>query len=284
MGILGDSNTGKTFAWAYYKRPDEVFSISPTNKVEQLGRIAVPGFKPQEMVISYDGKSELETIQFINPAKLDPRRPAPNKADLIYHLLYTKRMEDPKLKVTGHNIMASKLTSVVMIKNFVAAYMPEKRIILTHDFSHYLNFIIAGDEFRSRKNGGDAFSRFWDLAADSLDNIFIAANNLPKHVVDVTEFHIQLDPEMEKYDIFTTAGKMLQEKFKGKSYLDISLFSTVTPFEQQSNQKERFKFVSIQKDYFDGRDMGLFHDLVDQKGEIHNYMITEIMDRIFAYL
>lgn len=288
MAILGDSNTGKTYSWSFYERPDEVFSISPTAKVEQLGRMAVKGFKPQELNISLRGMSMSETAKtLISGLKDSTGKPRdPSFADLIYHLLYTDKslVGSSDLVVTGHNRMASRLQSVAMLKQFVSLYMPEKKIILTHDFSHYINYIVASNEFRAQKSGDQAFARFWTLAADALGNVFQAADTMPAHMVDVTEFHIQLDPEMNKYDIFTTAGKMLQEKFKGKSYFDVALFASVVPFEDEPRQSERFKFVAIQKDYYDGRDMGLFSDLMDRKGEIPNYKITEIMDRVLSYI
>lgn len=281
VGILGDSNTGKSFSWAFYDRPDEVFSICPTTKIETLGAISHPDFNIQDLNISYDGKDMGNTILHFQKEY----NGAPGLVKLINHMVNTPSLaSDPKMKVTGHVQMVSNINSVSMMKRLVSMYMPEKRIILTHDFGHYLNYIMQSSEFRARKAGDQAYARFWDMASDALEQIFFSPNSLRYGMIDVTEFHVQLDADMGKYDIFAPGGKMLQDKFKGKSYFDIALFSRVIPFEEQAVQKERYKFVAVQKDYFDGRDLNLLHDLIDHKGEISNYMITQIMDRILVYI
>lgn len=293
IGILGDSNTGKSFMWAYYRRPEEVFSISPTNKVEMLGHIGNPKFKISELNISFKGKSQDETIEHFAPfIKQQMNTTVVGLPHLISFLTipsvskhYVPGGEkSEEISVTGDWQMVQVLANVEPMKKFVSLYMPKKRIILTHDFGHYINYYMQDPEFRNRRSGNQAFERFWDLAADSVKHVFFSPNIMRSDMIDIAEFHIQIDSEMEKYDIFTPGGKMLQEKFKGKSYFDIALFTRVLPWEEMKDPKKRYKLVAVQKEYFDGRDLGLLYDLMDANGEITNTMITEIMDRVIAYV
>jgi hypothetical protein len=270
MGLLGGPNTGKTFSQAFLTRPEEVFVLSPTDKVKHLG--AKGDYKIKFFNVSYDGKSFDDTAKHYGLA---------NDLALIRKMMM-EDMRDDKLAVTGDYFMVSKIKSLAAWKTFIPKYMPQKRIIWTNDFSHYISGIAASDEFRARTSKDQAFARFWDLAADALNNVFTAP--MPSNMIDLTEFHIDYSEVEQKYIIFVPMGKMLTEKFKPESYFDVALFSRVVPWEDQRDQMERYKFVVIPKGWYDGRNMGLLDDIADSEGEINNYRLQEVLDKVLAYL
>ena len=92
----------------------------------------------------------------------------------------------------------------------------------------------------------------------------------------VSEFHIQIPPDADAegelfYEVFVPAGKMLNNAFKPKSYFDIMLCTHVLPYDDELEDKDRFKFVVTRKAPFDGRAMGMFSDIA-VKGMIPNDM------------
>lgn len=281
MGITGGPNTGKTFSWRDYPKGDTVFAFCPSNKMIHLTD-GQGNAVEKEIEILYRGdkyphtSTTEETLEMLKcktrlqlMAKVGPK------------MLETGEV---KFEASGNYVYASQMEYVAGAKKFVAAVMPQYDKFLTTDFTHYISRILSTDLFRSRKKGGEAFERFWDLAADALVNILLVADELPAHIIDVTEFHSgDYEEETGKLNVYVPAGNMLKEKFKPKSYFDLMLYTAVEDHEPGKPQKDRYKFVTIPVDGFDGRSLGLFDDIMDEKGQIPNSMKL-VMSRLEPYI
>ncbi len=60
------------------------------------------------------------------------------------------------------------------------------------------------------------------------------------------------------------------------------LHSYVTPYEAEKDESKRFKYITIKRDGYEGRSIGLFND-VAQEGAIPNDM-NLVIQRLRQYL
>lgn len=269
VGITGLPNTGKSFAWKHYNG-DDVFAICPSSKIVHIRKS--DNKLPELVNITIKGKSQQEVMQEKNYKTV---------AHLM-NALSISGLSKSDVQVTGDYVICSDVRLVSGVKKFVDNYMPIKKILLTPDFTHYVNYIMQSQEFRNRKIGSEAFAKYVDMAADMLANIILTADELTNIQLDFTEFHSEYNAELDDYQIFTPGGKMLTEKFKPGSYFDVMLYTYVFPYEEEKDEAKRFKFVTIKRDGYDGRGMGLFTD-VAVEGRIPNNM-TLVIERLRKYL
>lgn len=271
VGITGLPNTGKSFGWSTYKG-DDVFAICPSSKIIHVRKADNKLLSPVNVAVAGLGDSNTEIMQ--------------KKGFVTEGQLLAALSESPftpaQVKVTGDYVICSEIKYVAGIKKFVDKYMPEKKIIVTTDFTHFINYIMHSSEFRNRKAGGEAFQRFWDMAADMLGNVIISSDSLKNVQLDFTEFHSEYNSDLGQFEIYTSGGKMLTEKFKPESYFDIMLYSYVVPYEVEKDETKRFKYITIKKDGYDGRGLGLFSD-VNVDGAIPNDM-SLVIERLRKYL
>lgn len=122
----------------------------------------------------------------------------------------------------------------------------------------------------------------WELAADTLRNTILIADKMRSDIIDITEFHSKWNSEIEQFEIFVPAGNMLTDKFKPETYFDIMLYSYVLPYEQVPVESERFKFMVIKREGYDGRSMGLFEDIAE--GGLIPNDISVVIQRLREYL
>lgn len=269
LGLTGPPNSGKTYSWRDFGHGEKVFAICPSNKMIHLKQ-SNGEFIEDEIEITSPSKG-LDTTE-----KMFVKFGVNNKPALmskIYDMVNKKQLPLTDLEITGNFVYCSDMTHVANCKRFVAKCMPNIRIILTTDFTHFVSNILTTKKFRSRKKGGEAFERFWDLAADALINILLVSDELPNNLIDITEFHSgDYDESTGTLNIYVPAGNMLKNSFMPKSYFDIMLFSKVLPHKHGQPQKDRYKFVVIPVDHFDGRSMGLFDNDMDADGQVPNSM------------
>lgn len=272
VGITGLPNTGKSFAWTFYKKGEEVLAICPSAKIIHVRDSEGNLPQPLEIAIEGKGSTSEEVIKALGARNLNE---------------VVKRIVDhnaPKNKVSakGNMVTCSDVNYVKYYKLFASEYMPHIKIVLCPDFTHYISYVISSKAFMSRKHGGEAFQRFWDLAADTLNNIIHASDEMRSDIIDITEFHAEYNEELDLFGIYTPAGKMLTEKFKPETYFDIMLHAKVLPFEEQPDDTKRFKFVINKQGKYDGRSIGLFNDIAE-RGMIPNDM-SLIITRLRKYL
>lgn len=271
LGIMGHPNTGKSHSRSYLKDGRDCFVISPSQKFSHLfyNDVSLPAFE----LVSSSGASWSEIAKSQNTDKN-------GTISMLSQL--------PKLPETiickGNSALVQNLNYLLSYLMFIDKHMPHIKNVFIADFTHFMSNVIATSQFKSRKSGGEAFQRWWDLAADTLNNVFKVIEYLErKDLLVIVEFHVQIPDKVQDnnetyYDIFVPGGNMLNNAFKPKSYFDIMLCSTVLPYEDDMNDEDRFKFVVTKKEPFDGRGMGLFNDIAD-KGMIPNNMQI-VLDRV----
>lgn len=272
VGITGMPNSGKSFAWSKYDKGEEVFSICPSSKIIHVRDS--DGKLPKELEIAIKGKGNgFEEI--MKNTKLQSKHSVIRK-------VVTSNIPVEDVKVKGNLVHCSDVKYVQYYKLFVSKYMPNIKIILCPDFTHYISYVISSKTFMSMKAGGQAFQRFWDLAADVLNNVIHIADKLRPDILDFTEFHAEYNEDLDLFGIYTPAGKMLTEKFKPETYFDVMLHTKVLPYEQEPNDAKRFKFVVNKQGKYDGRSIGLFTD-ISKDGMIPNDMGI-VIKKLRAYL
>lgn len=278
VGLIGLPNSGKSFSWTFYKHGEKAYAICPSSKIIHIRTSEGKLIQPIEISIDGVGNDIKELC-----AKLAQ----PNANSLVRKLnsMYVgnkqvKSQSTLTVKTTGNIIQCSDVKYVADWKLFISNFT-DAEIILTTDFTHYVSSIIGSKEFMARKSGGEAFQRFWELAADMLNNILLSTDQLRHGIIDVTEFHAQYDENLNLFKIFLPAGNMLNNSFLPESYFDIMLCSTVLPYEQEPDESKRFRFVVVQKDKYAGRSMNLFPDSKD--GTIPNNM-EEVISKLQNYL
>lgn len=269
VGVTGLPNTGKSFAWKFY-RGDDVFAILPSSKILHARR--EDGSLLSKHPLRINGKTLAEIAE---QTKLGSEYAAMNA-------IMSKNKPVSEVETSGHYVQCSDVRYVQMYKLFVSKYMPQIKITLNPDFTHYISFIIQSEEFQRRKSGGEAFARFWELAADTLRNVILVADKMRPDMLDITEFHSVWNEDLNQFEIYTPAGNMLVDKFKPETYFDIMLYSYVIPYEQVTKESDRFKFMVIKREGYDGRSMGLFEDVADA-GLIPNNM-GMVIERLREYL
>ena len=271
VGVTGLPNTGKSFGWSSYKG-DDVFAICPSMKILHTRRSDGSMFTPINVVVEGvgDGNDAIMKSKGFR-----------SEGELLA-ALSSSGLPKEKIKVTGDYIICSEVKFYTGIKMFVNNYMPDKKIILTTDFTHLINYIMQSESFRNKKAGGEAFQKYWDMAADVLANVIISSDKLNNIQLDFTEFHAEYNSELGIYEIYTSGGKMLTEKFKPESYFDIMLHSYFIPYEAEKDESKRFKYITIKRDGYEGRSIGLFAD-VAQEGAIPNDMAL-VIERLRKFL
>jgi hypothetical protein len=255
VAVMGLPNSGKSYSRTFIEKGEECFVISPsakmsyltTSKGEHVNKMSLTNSKGQKLT---DQRKIAAYLKEVCIGGKDPMKPE------------------------GNYLMLPELNYVEHVLKYISDHMPWIKNVFIADFTHYISYILTTNEFRSRKSGGQAFERFWDLAADALTNVILSINHLRDDLLVFTEYHVQYNEDDEVYDIYVPAGNMLRDKFKPKSYYDIVLHSYVIPYEEDSNEEERFKFIVVRKNKYDGRSANLF------KGEQEDGMIPNNMEHV----
>lgn len=268
-GITGLPNSGKSWAWKTYVG-DSLFAICPSAKI--LHSRTSEGKVISSYPLTINGKTVLEIAR---------QNKLANIHDVVKGIV-DKDVSPDKVEAKGHYVVCSDINYVFYYKMFVDRYMPKITEILNPDFTHYVSYIIQTPEFQRRKSGGEAFARFWELAADTLRNVILSSDQLRGDILDFTEFHSQWNDEIGQFEIYTPAGNMLVDKFKPETYFDLMLYSYVLPYEVEQDETKRFKFMTIKKEGYDGRSMGLFSN-ESEAGLIPNDM-NLVMSKLREYL
>jgi hypothetical protein len=160
------------------------------------------------------------------------------------------------------------ITKVQTYIEKIAKQYPTIKTLIIPDFTHYISNVLSNKQFIERKAGGEAFQRFWELAADLLNAFFNTIAKLRDDLVIVMEFHSEFDEYQNKFQIFVPGGKMITEKFKIDSYFDILLYTYCIP-DDDVPEEERYKFI-IKRTTIDGitypaRSMGILNEYSDEE-------------------
>lgn len=268
IGVMGLPNTGKSFSRTYIQNSEDCFVITPSDKDPYLRKDGKP---VEELKILINGKCYKEV------AKDNKQTPEV----LIKGIVNKATPPEWKIEITGNYAFVADLNFIGVYIGFIAEIMPNIKNLFIADFTHIISEVVTSSKFMKRSSGGEAFARYTDLAADSLNNVFKSIGGLRGDLLVFTEFHTQMGDE-GFYKIFLPAGKMLSDKFLPESYFDIMLCTTVLPYSETiDDEAERYKFIVNKQEPYDARSANLFGDLAN-KGMIPNNMDI-VLERIRKY-
>lgn len=254
VGIAGLPNTGKSFSRRDIPDGENVFLLIPSIKATHIKDSKGVPLKP----------FDIKTANFENIQKaLASQADVKNVHNLISK--WNAKLPIGTFKpenLTGNVQLIESLSDLPIWLNFISKHLTWIHTVIIPDFGHYIGRVISTDEFINRKAGGEAYQRFWELAATALRTFIMVVDNLRNDLVVVTEYHADWDEALGGYDIFVPAGKMLTDKFKVPSYYDILLFTDVKILDEgEENERADYRFVTRPtKRYPYARAMNLFTD------------------------
>ncbi len=280
--LIGLPNTGKSISRKFIFNGERAFVISPSSKMTHLFT-SEGKTKAKDMLHFPEGGKPVNQLDFtingVTATDFMKKNNVPNIHELVKGMVTNPHSF--KIEATGNYIVCSEVKYVEYYQTFISRFMPSINMIFLADFTHWVSYILRSPSFRKQTSGGGAFERFWTLAADTLDNIILAADTLRDDIIVYTEYHAEYHQDTDTYRVFVPAGNMLNDKFLPKSYYDICLHTEITPYEEEQDDSKRYKFVVKNLGRKDGRGMDLFND-IEEKGMIPNNI--EVVDsRIRKY-
>lgn len=257
IAVVGAYNTGKSFARRTLDH-QETFLITPSAKLMYLRDDK--GKPIQRLNIST--KNSKDTQSVIDTIKQATNLNLQTTVDLMRYMIANEGAMKNKsdLKIEGNYVLVTDLADITVTLRFLKMFRPEIKIINIPDFTHFIANRIADQNFIQRKNGGDAYQRFWELAADGLNHFIKAADNLPDDVFIITEYHSEYDENSGEYKVFTAAGKMMEEKFKPESYYDFLFFSHIEPDSEGNVNGNSYRFITRRYKQYPARSAELFSE------------------------
>lgn len=244
IGIVGLTNTGKSFSRKTLRKGEDVFVLSPTQKALHIRDSDGNPLKP--LNVATDKSPSLMEIA---------KATGTSRNTVVYKLL-----NKSGLSITGNYFVMKDLKYLEAWLQFIDKQMPHIKILIMPDFTHYISEILSNKEFIQRKSGGEAFQRFWELAAEALNNFITSIDELREDLLVVTEYHCEYDEAKEIFEIYVPGGKMLKDKFLPDSYYDVLLYTHVLEDDGSLKQSERYKFVTHKTGKYNARCLDLFED------------------------
>lgn len=245
IGIAGRQNTGKSYSRKFIKNGEECFVLSPSRKMNHLFKS--DGKAVEKLDIATTASPSIEEIMKVTKLgrRSDVVKACLNKTDL---------------KLKGNYDVIDTLQELETYLQFIDKQYKSIKNLFLPDFTHYVSRILAQKEFITRKSGGDAYQRFWELAGDALNNFFLSIDDLREDLLVITEFHTEYDEVDGVYKIFVPGGKMLNDKFLADSYYDVLLYTCVLDDADGIKEEDRYKFVTKRTDKYNARCAGLFDE------------------------
>lgn len=249
IALVGDNNSGKSKAGDFILKGEEWFVIAPNDKkiyIKQSNKEKLPYCN-----LSTDKSKSTEEIA--NALKL----PVYDIGNII---LQMEKKKAPYL-ISGNHIITSEIESIGYIMRNISDNRPDIKYILLSDFTHFVSGELSKDSFVNRKIGGEAFAKYLELAADTLNNTVKNIDLLRRDLIVVIEYHVNYNEEDKTYEIFVPGGKMLIEKFKLDSYYDY-IFYTKYIDDEKVKFENRFQFVTRKDGKYNARSAGIFGNQV----------------------
>ena len=247
IGIVGLTNTGKSYSRRTIKKGEECFILSPSHKALHIRDSSGNALKPL--------KISTETTKFNNLDEFAEKL-GTTKNGIASKL---NRVNNP-LIIEGNYLVMKDVRMLEDWIKFISVKMPHIKTLILPDFTHYISEVIAQKEFIQRKAGGEAFQRFWELAADALNNFITGMDELREDLLVITEYHCEYNEATNMFEIFVPGGKMLKDKFLPDSYYDVMLYTHVMEDDGSIKQEDRYKFVTYRTDKYNARCLNLFDE------------------------
>lgn len=269
MGICGESGTGKSFSRSFMGEDQarESFVILPSPKHPYLFNANKKLLRPLNIRFSKDDGSQANTLSMYSDflkkkaySKTDTAVKDMSYCDflrVVLKQLNAKGEEALKsIEVMGNHVMDNNINNLPFYYNLINTYYKKIKNIFTEDFTHFLSAIFSSDKFKSRTAGGEAYARFWDLAADVHNKTLTIAQTMRSDLLFINYYHAKYSEELGKYVVFIPGGKMLDEKFKLPSFYDYFFFTKVD--EEEKSLDKRYKLTTITGPSGNSRDSGLY--------------------------
>lgn len=232
IGIVGFENTGKSFSRKYIPDGENVFIIAPSYKATWL---TTSEGKPC-------GNFQIKGKDFNNLEEAMKKLNQPSKGHVIKYFNDKVAVNTLKRENASGNIAVVKdITHLPTWLLFVSKHMPWIHTVILPDFTHFISEVISKRAFMERKAGAEAYSRFWELAADALQGFILFSDQLRDDLIVVTEYHAEFS-ESGQAGIFSSGGKMLNEKFKPASYYDVMVYTET--FFNEDQEISKYAFVT----------------------------------------
>jgi hypothetical protein len=250
MAIAGDYNTGKSFSRRSIKKGENVFVIAPNSKSTHLQTSDGSPIKRLNFI-----KKKGDTIINVEEAS---KLMKTNDLNKIFTTALGQADSGEVIEFTG-NYVSTDLDNIGTYLQLIDRYMPQITVVIISDFTHYISKIISDKAFISRKAGGEAFQRFWELAGSALQNVIIKIDSLMReNLVVIKEYHTEYNEAKEEWTLYVPGGKMLQQAFMLPSYYDYLLFTHVEVKEDKPVTAESYKFVTERWGKYPARFQQLF--------------------------
>lgn len=244
LGIVGISNSGKSFSRTFIDKGEEVFIIAPSAKSRHI--TDSEGKPIKRLNVKTDKVATLEEAKDIL------KSPSIHEASKVL-------ISADKGEWVG-NYIVCKLAHLEMYLGLVNDKMPHIKTIILPDITHFVSSVLAEEAFIKRKTGGEAYQRFWELAGSVLRGVIMAIDDLREDLVVVTEYHCDYNEVADTWEIFMPGGKMIMDKFKLDSYYDFMLYSHVQ--QDEHGEVQDYKFVTRKWEKYNARSAEIFKDLL----------------------
>jgi hypothetical protein len=278
LGLAGFQNTGKSFTRRYIPDGENVIVIQPSRKASYLftGPKGVENFTTEQIdeAIKTGKRRMLGTFDLVSPegkfknlqqaaAGLKDSGPHTDQFDALRTLLKYKKAGYFKPEhLKGNVIFAPQFEDLQTSLQFVDKLLPWVHTVILPDFTHFITERITSQNFLNQKFGNEAFSRYLEAAAESFRSFIRESDHLRENLIVVTEYHIEENKELGRFEIFVPGGKMVKEKFLPSSYYDFFLFTDVKHDEMDEEANPEYRYVTrTTKRYPEARSMGLFESL-----------------------
>jgi hypothetical protein len=245
IGLVGLTNTGKSYSRRTIKKGEEVFILSPSQKALHIKDSNGNPLRPLNI------KTKIS----------DNINQVAEKLGLHKFALAKKLLAvDADIEISGNYLIMNDIKYLEDWLKFIDRKMPHIKILILPDFTHYISEVISQKEFIQRKSGGDAFQRFWELAGDLLNSYITSIDLLREDLMVISEYHAEFNEANQVYEIFVPGGKMLKEKFLPDSYYDFLLYTHVMDDDSSLKQNDRYKFVTRRTEKYNARCLDLFDE------------------------
>jgi hypothetical protein len=282
IGIGGYQNSGKSYGRRYIHDGENVMIIQPSVKSSHLFE-SMPGINKMtdaeiDKAIASGKRKAVKPFDIKSPEGKYPNLKAamqliPDESKrTLFNVLsninekkplgyFGKVESEVRKNITGNVILCEQLTQLTFFIDFVNKWMPWIHTIILPDFTHFISERITSPEFINRKVGGEQYAKYLDLAAEGLRGFIKSSDKLRPELIVVTEYHVELVPETNVYEVFIPGGKMIKEKLLPTSYYDTFLFTDCAYGENDDDDVE-YRFVTRKvRRYPEARTIGGFEDL-----------------------
>lgn len=250
IGIVGFENTGKSYSRKFIPDGENVMILAPSLKSTWL---RTSDGKPCK-AFNISGK------HFNNFTEAKAFLKLQTDTHVINHFI--SKVPPGSLKrenASGNIAVVKEVTYLPIWLKFIDEHMPWIHTVILPDFTHFISEIISKKAFMDRKHGNEAYQKFWELAADALQSFILSSDKLRPDLFIVTEYHAEFNESLQNTGIFSSGGKMLNEKFKPASYYDVMLYTHTLHNDQ--GEVSRYCFVTKPtKMYPQARCLDLFPD------------------------